>query len=128
MLAGGQHFRPTCVKGIVEPINAIAAVASGERLCRSLMSREEGSEDGRAIALAQRSPRLEDSAKLWAMKPRPIIPGYQMIAIAVVILAGIVVTMLQEGTWLRRLIDGTCDRAHDCPPPVEGLGRVGIRP
>jgi hypothetical protein len=63
------------------------------------------------------------------MKPRPIIPSYQMIAIAVVILAGIIVMMLQEGTWLRRLIDGTCDYyAHDCPPPIPaGLGGWGLR-
>jgi hypothetical protein len=60
------------------------------------------------------------------MKRRPIIPRYQMIAIALVILAGIVVMMLQEGSWLRHLIDGTCDRAHDCPPALPrgiGLGR-----
>jgi len=64
------------------------------------------------------------------MKPRPIIPSYQMIAIALVILAGIVVLMLQDGTWLRHLIDGTCDRAHDCPPAVRGGagGRAILRP
>jgi hypothetical protein len=52
------------------------------------------------------------------MKARPIIPNYQMIAIALVILAGIVVVMLQEGTWLRHLIDGTCVRGYNCPPPI----------
>jgi hypothetical protein len=61
------------------------------------------------------------------MKPRPMIPAYQMIAVALVILAGIVVMMLQDGTWLRHLIDGTCDRAHDCPPTVRGgVGRGAI--
>ena len=47
-----------------------------------------------------------------------MIPHYQMIAIALVILAGIVLGMLQEGTWLSKLIAGTCDRQHDCPPPI----------
>ena len=59
------------------------------------------------------------------MKGRPIIPTYQMIAIALVIVAGIVVSMLQDGTWLRHLIDGTCDRAHNCPPTVRGVGGAG---
>jgi len=62
------------------------------------------------------------------MKARPIIPTYQMVAIALVILAGIVVTMLQEGTFLRKLIDGTC--IGDCVAPSSkpmGTG-VGILP
>ena len=58
-----------------------------------------------------------------------MIPRYQMVAIALVILAGIVVTMLQDGTWLRHIIDGTCDQL-DCLPTMHkpmGAGAASIR-
>jgi hypothetical protein len=54
------------------------------------------------------------------MKARPIIPRYEMIAIALVILAAIVFGMLQEGTWLSKMLAGTCG-GNDCPPPIPAL-------
>lgn len=58
------------------------------------------------------------------MKARPLIPAYQLIAIAAVILAGIVFGMLQEGTWLSKMMAGTCGQG-DCPPPVPAPPLVG---
>src|ERR1700674_2266470 len=106
------HF--SCSRQLPEVMRRVMCLPSGPSRCLCClvslcMLRGHSSESQSRTALGFQT---ETVPKFGSMKGRPIIPSYQMIAIAVVILAGIVVVMLQQGTWLH-LIDEPCDRAHD---------------